>query len=102
MSLICAACRRPRELDELLRVTEIRQPWRSFLIDRPDLYDGRCFRDGVGPASVHRIAPASATPPDSRPGGGTLSDPLPSTPSARRSHDSTYLSGQYSGREDGR
>lgn len=59
-ALRCVRCGSPRDVTELLVVTEVRQPWRGFYVCRPSLplLQGQCFRDAVGPASVHHITQA--------------------------------------------
>lgn len=65
--LRCVRCGRSRDVTELLAVTEVRQPWRGFYVCRPSITPGlgACFRDAVGPVTIHRIATAAL------PGGAT-------------------------------
>lgn len=53
----CAVCRRPSELVDVLRVTEL-ATGRTRYVCRPMRNGGECFRVGVRPAAIDEIEAA--------------------------------------------
>jgi len=59
----CWACGAARQLVELIAFWPIGRPAERHFVCRPTLdrpNASMCFREGVGPAAIHAIAPAAA------------------------------------------